>query len=123
MPYNFARFVSPTNTKLLNEIDSAKSFDKKYRVQKFHEWQRWMYNKAYVVPTSGAYSVTAVNSKVSGWSLKPSANVWYEAGFTKLINIKEKQYRLVLKRKHRIPDASFFTCQFLHTYHVHQEHP
>ena len=41
----------------------------------------------------------------------------------KLINIKEKQYRLVLKRKHRIPDASFFTCQFLHTYHVHQEHP
>ena len=83
MPYNFARFVSPTNTKLLNEIDSAKSFDKKYRVQKFHEWQRWMYNKAYVVPTSGAYSVTAVNSKVSGWSLKPSANVWYEAGFTK----------------------------------------
>lgn len=83
MPYNFARFVSPTNTKLLNEIDSAKSFDKKYRVQKFHEWQKWMYNKAYVVPTSGAYSVTAVNSKVSGWSLKPSANVWYEAGFTK----------------------------------------
>ncbi len=83
MPYNFARFVSPTNTKLLDEIDSAKSFDKNYRVQKFHEWQRWMYNKAYVVPTSGAYSVTAVNSKVTGWSLKPSANVWYEAGFSK----------------------------------------
>lgn len=36
MPYNFARFVSPTNTKLLDEIDSAKSFDKNYRVQKFH---------------------------------------------------------------------------------------
>lgn len=83
MPYNFARFVSPTNTKLLDEIDSAKSFDKNYRVQKFHEWQRWMYSKAYVVPTSGAYSVTAVNSKVTGWSLKPSANVWYEAGFSK----------------------------------------
>ena len=68
---------------ILDEIDSAKSFDKNYRVQKFHEWQRWMYNKAYVVPTSGAYSVTAVNSKVTGWSLKPSANVWYEAGFSK----------------------------------------
>lgn len=33
MPYNFARFVSPTNIKLLDEIDSAKSFDKNYRVQ------------------------------------------------------------------------------------------
>lgn len=58
--------MSPTNTKLLDGIDSAKSFDKNYRVQKFHEWQRWMYSKAYVVPTSGAYSVTAVNSKVTG---------------------------------------------------------
>lgn len=83
MPYNFARFVSPTNTKLLEEIDSKKSFDENYRVKKMHEWQRWMYNNAYVVPTNSSYAVTAVNSKVTGWSLKPSAHVWYEAGFTK----------------------------------------
>lgn len=83
MQYNFARFASPTNTKLLNEIDSAKSFNKTYRVQKFHEWQKWMYDKAYVVPTTGSYVVAAINDKITGWSEKPSAHVWYEAGFTK----------------------------------------
>lgn len=83
MPYNFSRFTSPTNTKLLDEIDSAKSFNKNYRVKKFHEWQRWMYRNAYVVPTTSAYSVTAVNNKITGWSLKPTSNVWYEAGFSK----------------------------------------
>ena len=82
-PFNFARFVSPTNTKLLNEINSQKSFNHAYRVKKFHEWQRWMYDNAYLVPTSNSYSVTAVSDKVSGWSLKPSANNWYNAGFVK----------------------------------------
>ena len=83
MPYNFAHFVSPMNNKLLDEIDSKKAFNEKYRVQKMHEWQQWMYKNAYVVPTTGTYSITAVNSKITGWSLKPSADVWYEAGFSK----------------------------------------
>lgn len=60
-----------------------KAFNEKYRVQKMHEWQQWMYKNAYVVPTTGTYSITAVNSKITGWSLKPSADVWYEAGFSK----------------------------------------
>ena len=25
-----------------------------------HEWQQWMYKNAYVVPTTGTYSITAV---------------------------------------------------------------
>ena len=54
-----------------------------YRIRKMHEWQRWMYDKAYVVPLSGTYSLVALNSKLTGWSLKPSANVWFEAGFSK----------------------------------------
>ena len=53
MPYNFAHFVSPMNNKLLDEIDSKKAFNEKYRVQKMHEWQQWMYKNAYVVPTTG----------------------------------------------------------------------
>ena len=36
IPYNFERFEAPTSTKLLDDIDAAKSFDKNYRVQKFH---------------------------------------------------------------------------------------
>lgn len=82
-PYNMARFVSPTQTKLLTNIDSTKAFNHKYRVQAFDKWQQWMYDNAYVVPTTNSWSVTAVNDKVTGWSLKPSANSWYDVGFTK----------------------------------------
>ncbi len=83
MPYNFARFVSPKNNKLLEQIDSQKSFNTDYRVKKLHEWQRWMYDNAYLVPLSGTYSITALNSKITGYSDKPSSDFWYEAGFSK----------------------------------------
>ena len=69
MPYNFSRFTSPTNTQLLNDIDSTKSFNKNYRIQKLHQRQQWMYQHAYVAPLSGSYSITAVNSNVSNWLL------------------------------------------------------
>ena len=84
-PYNFVRFVSPTQSKLLTNIDSTKAFNHKYRVQAFDKWQQWMYDNAYVVPTTNSWSVTAVNNKVTGWSLKPSASNsrWYDVGFTK----------------------------------------
>ena len=82
-PYNFARFVSPKQTKLLADIDSEKAFNPTYRANAFKKWQKWMYDEAYVVPTTNQYSVTAVNKKVTGWSLKPSANTWFTAGFVK----------------------------------------
>lgn len=84
-PYNLARFVSPKQTKLLADIDSEKAFNPTYRANAFKKWQKWMYDEAYVVPTTNQYSVTAVNKKISGWSLKPSAVVtkWYNAGFVK----------------------------------------
>lgn len=83
MPYNFSRFTSPTNTQLLSDIDSTKSFNKNYRIKKLHQWQQWMYQHAYVAPLSGSYSITAVNSNISNWSKNPSAHNWYEAGFYK----------------------------------------
>lgn len=82
-PYNFARFVSPKQTKLLADIDSEKAFNPTYRANAFKKWQKWMYDEAYVVPTTNQYSITAVNKKVTGWSLKPSANTWFTAGFVK----------------------------------------
>ena len=63
---NFARFVSKTNNKLLDEIDSKKSFNTAYRITAFRKWQRWMYDKAYLVPTSNSYTLTAVNANVTG---------------------------------------------------------
>ena len=84
-PFNFARFVTPENTKLLNEIDSQKAFDHKYRVEKFHEWQEYMNKEAYVVPVNNSYEITAVNKKLTGYTLKPSHSnsIWYEVAYAK----------------------------------------
>ncbi|BDR60671.1 oligopeptide ABC transporter substrate-binding protein [Lactobacillus xylocopicola] len=87
-PMNYTRFVTPENTKLLKEIDSQKSFDHNYRVQKFHEWQEYMNDQAYVIPVENSYKVIAVNNKVTGYSTKPSDNsnghqLWHKVGFVK----------------------------------------
>lgn len=84
-PFNYSRFVTKKNSQLLQEMDSEKAFNTKYRVQKFHEWQKYMFDQAYVVPTVNSYSINAVNSKLTGYSLKPSdANsVWYKVGYAK----------------------------------------
>ncbi len=84
-PYNFSRFVTAKNTKLLQEMDSQKAFNTNYRVKKFHEWQKYMDDEAYVVPVSNSYSIDAVNSKITGYSSKPSAanSLWYNVGIAK----------------------------------------
>ena len=85
---NYSRFVTPENTKLIKEMDSQKAFDHKYRVDKFHEWQKYMNDEAYVIPTYNEYQIDAVNSKLVNYSLKPSKinnghQLWYNVGFAK----------------------------------------
>lgn len=84
-PFNLTRFVTKKNTQLLAEMDSQKAFNHKYRVDKFHEWQKYMNDEAYVVPTNNSYAITAVNSKITGYSLKPSDgnSSWYKVGYAK----------------------------------------
>ncbi|MDA3848409.1 oligopeptide ABC transporter substrate-binding protein [Lactobacillus delbrueckii] len=84
-PYNFTRFATSENTKLLKEMGSEKAFNHSYRVQKFHEWQQYMQKEAFVIPMTNKYSITAVNSKLVNYSTKPSkaATLWYETGFKK----------------------------------------
>ncbi|MCI1928990.1 MAG: oligopeptide ABC transporter substrate-binding protein [Lactobacillus delbrueckii] len=84
-PYNFTRFATSENTKLLKEMGGAKAFDHSYRVQKFHEWQQYMQKEAFVIPLNNAYKITSVNNKLINYSTKPSklATLWYETGFKK----------------------------------------
>lgn len=44
-----------------------------------------MDDEAYVVPVSNSYSIDAVNSKITGYSSKPSAanSLWYNVGIAK----------------------------------------
>lgn len=87
-PMNYTRFVTSENNKLLNQIDSEKSFNHEYRVQKIHEWQNYMNSQAYVVPMDNSYILTAVNQKLTGYSTKPVDNsnghqLWGKVGFSK----------------------------------------
>ena len=87
-PSNYERFATPENTKLMMAIDSQKSFNHKYRVEQFHKWQEYMFDQAFVIPTSNSYTISAVNDKLTGYSLKPSANnnghqLWYQVGYVK----------------------------------------
>ncbi|WEV38099.1 oligopeptide ABC transporter substrate-binding protein [Lactobacillus sp. ESL0680] len=85
---NYTRFVTPENNKLLEEMDSQKAFNHKYRVQKFHEWQQYMFDQAYVIPMDNSYQIDAVNNKLTGYSLKPSLmnnghQLWGRVAFAK----------------------------------------
>lgn len=84
-PMNDSRFATKENNKLLDEIDSTKSFNHKYRVNAFHKWQQYMNDEAYIVPLTNSYSIQAVNSKLVNYSLEPSVSnsMWYKVGYAK----------------------------------------
>ena len=84
-PMNYSRFVTKKNNQLLEEMDSQKAFNHTYRVDKFHEWQKYMDDQAYVVPVANSYSISAVNKKLTGYSLKPSDGCpnWYNVAYAK----------------------------------------
>lgn len=84
-PFNYSRFVTPENTKLLKAMDSQKALDHKYRIEQFHKWQQYMSDEAYVIPTNNSYKITSVNSKITGYSKKPSKtnSKWYRVAYVK----------------------------------------
>lgn len=88
-PLNYSRFVTKKNNQLLEEMNSQKAFNHKYRIDKFHEWQKYMDDEAYVVPISNSYRITAVNKNITGYSLQPSDSSgnsfpnWYKVAYVK----------------------------------------
>ncbi|WP_056956401.1 oligopeptide ABC transporter substrate-binding protein [Lacticaseibacillus pantheris] len=71
-PYNFSRFTSKENTKLLDEIDSEKSFDTAYRVKAFKKWQKYMLNEAAVVPTLYYNTIYPTSTRVKNYAISPA---------------------------------------------------
>ncbi len=84
-PFNFARLVTSENTKFLKAVDSPKSFNHQYRVEHFHKWQKYMFDQAFVIPTTNEYKITAVNSKLTGYSVRPSDSndIWFKVAYAK----------------------------------------
>lgn len=83
-PFNFARFVTKRNTQLIDEMDSSKALNDNYRKKVLYEWQKYMFDQAYVVPMINSYSITAVNKKLTNYSVANGSTLgWNDLAFTK----------------------------------------
>ncbi|MCD5566867.1 oligopeptide ABC transporter substrate-binding protein, partial [Lactobacillus delbrueckii subsp. lactis] len=70
-PFNFTRFATSENTKLLKEMGSDKAFNHSYRVKVFKKWQRYMQEQAFVIPLTSSYKITAINKQLVNLSYEP----------------------------------------------------
>ena len=68
-PFNYTRFVSAKNTKLLNDIDSQKAMDPAYRAKALKAWQKYANDEAFVIPTLYRQEIFPVNKRVKNASV------------------------------------------------------
>ena len=66
--FNYTRFSSEENTKLLDDIDSKESFDLIKQKEFFDEWQRYAFDEAFAIPTLYRNQVLPVNDRVKEFS-------------------------------------------------------
>lgn len=85
--YNYTRFESEENTKLLEQIDSKESFDEAKRKEFFKEWQEYAADEAYVIPTLYRYAIIPTSNRVKDFSI---ANDVY-GDFGKIVLTQEKR--------------------------------
>lgn len=80
--FNYSHFVSEKNDKLLAEGHSDKAFDKDFRKKTYSEWQKYMNDEMPVIPTLFRSAVTAVNNRVTNFTVDPkdTSFVWSQVG-------------------------------------------
>lgn len=67
--YNFTRYTSKSLETTIKNIDSAKSFDKKYRAQQFRAFQQHLEDVATMIPMQFRYEIYPVNKRVKNYSI------------------------------------------------------
>ncbi len=82
--FNYPRFESEENTKLLDAIDSKASFDEEKRKKAFYDWQEYAIDEAFVIPTLYRNEVLPVNDRVVDftWAVDTKDNPWATVGVT-----------------------------------------
>lgn len=80
--YNYPRYASEENDRLLAEGASAKAMDIEYRKEVYKEWQELMVEEIPVFPTLYRSVLVPVNNRVTGYSIDVSWDGWHEVGVT-----------------------------------------
>ena len=67
-PFNFPRFASDENDKLMAEISSPKTLeDPNYKAEAYKKWQEYYINQAVEVPLTYRYEIFPVNKRVKNY--------------------------------------------------------
>ncbi len=80
--YNYTRFASEENDKLLAAIASEKAFkqdggvDDEYLINAYHEWQQYASDQVIVAPTHYRVKLSAVNNRVTNWDARSTNSDW-----------------------------------------------
>jgi len=79
--YNYPRFASEENDKLLKAIASEDAFDEdginqEYLVKAYHDWQQYMSDQVVVAPTHYRIKLTAINNRVTNWDSRVANTDW-----------------------------------------------
>ena len=83
-PFNYTRFASTENTRLLKAIDSVASFDDAKRKQAFDDWQTYAQDEAFAIPTLLRTEVLPVSNRVKDfkWTYGTQQNRWATVSVT-----------------------------------------
>ncbi|MEI5994191.1 oligopeptide ABC transporter substrate-binding protein [Candidatus Enterococcus mansonii] len=66
--FNYSRFASEENDKLLKAIDSKASFDDKKRKEAYDAWQEYMFEQAPVIPTLYRNEILPISDRVKSFT-------------------------------------------------------
>ncbi|MFD1884253.1 oligopeptide ABC transporter substrate-binding protein [Paenibacillus wenxiniae] len=67
--FDYSRYTSDENDKLLKEGVSEKAFDNAYRKDVYKQWQELMIEDAPVIPTLYRYGLTAINKRIKNFDI------------------------------------------------------
>ncbi|WPP43309.1 oligopeptide ABC transporter substrate-binding protein [Paenibacillus hunanensis] len=67
--FDYSRYTSEENDKLLKEGVSEKAFDNAYRKDVYKQWQELMIEDAPVIPTLYRYGLTAINKRIKNFDI------------------------------------------------------
>lgn len=81
--FNYSRFASEENDKLLKDIDSKESFDADFRKKAFDDWQEYAHEQAFVIPTLFRNETMPISNRVTNWDWHQDLfNSWVSVGVT-----------------------------------------
>ncbi|MBM7643235.1 oligopeptide ABC transporter substrate-binding protein [Streptococcus loxodontisalivarius] len=65
--FNMSRYVNATGTEIMDKMNSKEAFDEKTNKELYDDWQEYVQDEAFFIPTFESVNLTAVNNRVKYW--------------------------------------------------------